>query len=174
MILAFGKHVSEEFRVRVMEICHQLGIDPNWLMACIAFESAETFSASIRNAAGSGAVGLIQFMPSTAMVMGTTIEELAAMSPEQQLGSVYQYFKWRSGRIHSLEDLYMCILWPSGIGKPLDYVLFDKNDPNHPARYIQNRGLDWNHDGKITKQEASHAVREKLVKGLSEEHALEI
>lgn len=41
-------------------------------MAAMAFESGETFSPSIKNAAGSGAVGLIQFMPSTAKALGTS------------------------------------------------------------------------------------------------------
>ena len=65
-MLAWGKKVSKPFRDRVTQIGTSLQLDPNFLMACIAFESNETFSASVQNAAGSGAVGLIQFMPGTA------------------------------------------------------------------------------------------------------------
>ncbi|MFZ0930716.1 MAG: transglycosylase SLT domain-containing protein [Syntrophobacteraceae bacterium] len=171
-MLAWGKKVSEEFREKVTDICKELGTDPDNLMACMAFESGKTFSPSIKNAAGSGAVGLIQFMPATAQALGTTTEDLAAMTAEEQLDYVAKYFSPRKDEISSLEDVYMAILWPAAIGKPLDYVLFDKDDPDHPKRYIQNQGLDIDRDGKITKAEASNRVREKLEKGLLDEYAL--
>ncbi len=58
----------------------------------------------------------------------------------------------------SLEDLYMAILWPRAVGKPLDYVLF-----SHPSlAYQQNNGLDANKDGNITKAEAATKVRNQL------------
>jgi hypothetical protein len=170
-MLAWGKKVTKEFRDKVVHICDELGTDPNFLMAAMAFESGETFSPSIRNAAGSGAVGLIQFMPSTAAALGTTPEELSSMSPEVQLNYVLKYFTPNAGRLKNLEDVYMAILWPAGVGKPMDYVLFDKNDPAHPKRYIQNAGLDFNKDGKITKAEAGNKVRKKLEKGLQPEFA---
>ena len=46
-----------------------------------AISTGDIFRANIKNAAGSGAVGLIQFMPSTARSLGTTSERLAAMTP---------------------------------------------------------------------------------------------
>jgi hypothetical protein len=171
-MLAWGKKVSEEFREKVNDICQELGTEPDYLMACMAFESGETFSPSIENAAGSGAVGLIQFMPATAQALGTTSEDLAAMTAEEQLEYVAKYFSPRKDKLSSLEDVYMAILWPAAIGEPLDYVLFDKDDPEHPKRYIQNQGLDVDKDGKITKAEASGMVRKKLEKGLLPEFAL--
>lgn len=165
-MLAWGKKVSKKFRNRVKEIAANLETDPNFLMACMAFESAGTFSSSIKNGAGSGAVGLIQFMPSTAQALGTTTERLAAMSAVKQLEYVEQYFSWTKGKLKTLEDVYMAILWPSAIGKPQNYVLFDKNDPAHPKRYIQNAGLDFNKDGLITKAEVARKVRKKLDDGL--------
>ena len=74
--LAWGRKVSQTFRDRVFWIGDELAIDPDFLMACMAWESAETFRANIKNAAGSGATGLIQFMPSTARALGTTAEAL--------------------------------------------------------------------------------------------------
>jgi len=65
----------------------------------------------------------------------------------------------------------MAILWPAAIGKPDDYVLFAKGDPQHPRRYIQNAGLDFNHDGVITKKEAAATVRKNLDKGLRPQFA---
>ncbi|GLK89291.1 transglycosylase SLT domain-containing protein [Pseudomonas turukhanskensis] len=170
-MLAWGQKVSKPFRDRVIGMSTTLGVDPNFLMACMAFESGETFSPSIKNAAGSGAVGLIQFMPSTAQALGTTSQQLAAMSAVKQLDFVEKYFLPRAGKLKSLEDVYMAILWPVAIGKPLDFVLFDKSDPQHPKRYIQNAGLDFNRDGKITKAETAAKVRAKLEKGLQAENA---
>jgi len=171
-IIAWGAKVSRAFVTRVLSICNFLEINPNWLMACMAFESAETFSPSIKNSAGSGAVGLIQFMPSTAAVLGTSIEKLSKMSALTQLDYVEAYFDSFSGKLKNLQDVYMTILWPGAIGKPLSYVLFDKSDIQHPKRYIQNKGLDWNKDGKITKEEASAHIAEKLHKGFLVENAL--
>lgn len=168
-MIAWGNKVSAPFRNKVLEVCINIGADPNHLMACMAFESGETFSPSVKNAAGSGAIGLIQFMPSTAQALGTTTDKLAAMSAVKQLDYVELYFKPKSGKLKTLEDVYMAILWPAAIGSPLDYVLFAKNDPDHPKRYIQNAGLDFNSDGVITKAEAANKVRLKLEKGLKPE-----
>ncbi|MSR14152.1 MAG: hypothetical protein EXR86_06210 [Gammaproteobacteria bacterium] len=89
------------------------------------------------------------------------------MSAVRQLDYVERYFLPRAGKLRTLEDVYMAILWPAAIGKPLDHVLFAKNDPLRPKRYIQNAGLDFNRDGLITKAEAADKVRRKLDKGLS-------
>lgn len=73
MKIAWGAVVTPDFCKAVIATCKNLGIpDPSYLMACIAFETGETFSPAIKNSAGSGAVGLIQFMPSTAKALGTT------------------------------------------------------------------------------------------------------
>lgn len=88
------------------------------------------------------------------------------MSAVKQLDYVEKYFIWTRGKLKTLEDVYMAILWPSAIGKPQNYVLFDKNDPVRPKRYIQNAGLDFNKDGLITKAEAARKVQKKLDEGL--------
>jgi hypothetical protein len=170
-MLAWGKKVSKPFRDRVVQMGSTLKVNPDFLMACMAFESGGSFSPSIRNAAGSGAVGLIQFMPSTAQALGTTTQQLAAMSAVRQLDYVEKYFLPRAGKLKTLEDVYMAILWPAAIGKPLSYVLFDKRDATHPKRYIQNAGLDFNKDGLITKAETAAKVRRQLDKGLLPENA---
>ena len=164
--MAWGKKVSPEFRDRVAWIANDLGVDSNHLMAVMAFESAETFRADIRNAAGSGATGLIQFMPSTARGLGTTTQSLAAMRPEDQLNWVHKYFKPYKGRLKSISDVYMAVLWPKGIGQPEDYPLWDKS--NRPTTYRQNAGLDINRDGTITKREAASKVQDKLSRGMSD------
>lgn len=92
-VVAWGAKVSPNFKRKVLEITTRLEISPDFLMACMAFESGETFSPAVRNAAGSGATGLIQFMPSTAKALHTTTDALAAMSAEQQLVYVERYFR---------------------------------------------------------------------------------
>jgi len=141
-----------------------------WLMACIAWESGETFSPSIRNAAGSGATGLIQFMPATARGLGITVEHLAQMTAESQLLYVEKYFLPYRGRLNTLSDVYMAILWPAAIGKPENALLWDA--ATRPTTYRQNAGLDVNKDWRITKEEAASKVARKLRKGLAPENAL--
>ncbi len=158
--LAWGARVSAEFRRRVRQIGAELGIDPNFLMAVMAFETGETFSPSIRNP-GSGATGLIQFLPSTARGLGTTTDQLAAMTAEQQLDYVARYFRPYRGRLATIEDVYMVVLWPKAVGAANATVLFAA-----PSReYELNRGLDRNGDGQVTKEEAAAPVRAKLSKG---------
>lgn len=162
--LAWGNKVSPAFRERVFAICKDLALDPDYLMSCMAWESGETFSPSIRNGAGSGAVGLIQFMPATATGLGTNTEALAALTAEQQLEYVHRFFKpWR-GRLMSLSDHYMAILWPKAIGRPESSALWAKDAK--PTTYRQNAGLDLNRDGVITKAEAASCVQKKLERGM--------
>ena len=163
--IAFSNRVSPEFLTKVVDIANYIGIEPDWLMACIAFETGGTFSPGVRNKAGSGATGLIQFMPATAKALGTTTEALAALSAEDQLDYVYRYFKPYAGRLHSLEDCYMAILWPRGIGKPMEAGV---GEDTHPVTYRQNNGLDLDGDRVITKREATEKVRRLLVAGLAE------
>lgn len=165
--LSWGKKVSKTFRDRIHWIAEALELPPSTgasdLMDCIAWESAETFSPSIRNAAGSGATGLIQFMPKTAISLGTTVQALARMSAEDQLNFVYKYFLPFKGRLRNLGDVYMAILWPAGVGKPDSYVLWEKG--KRPTTYRQNAGLDVNRDERITRAECLVKIREKAARG---------
>lgn len=148
--IAWGAKVSQTFRDRVWWICDTLAFNPDDLMTCMAWESGRTFSADVKNMAGSGATGLIQFMPSTAKSLGTTTAHLASMTPEDQLNYVYKYLRPWGGRVKTLSDMYMTILWPAAVGKPDDYVLFKDG-----VAYRQNAGLDVNKDAKVTKAEAA-------------------
>lgn len=177
--LAWGKKVNQDFRDRVWWIADELTkfqgalFDANHLMACMAFESGESFSASKKNPASS-ATGLIQFMNSTAAELGTTTAKLAAMKDEDQLRYVYKYFVMqiqRHGAIRTLEDCYMAILWPNAVGKPSEYPLFVNDVQKLRDAYDVNKGLDKNKDNRITKAEAAAKVYEKLVKGLQSDLA---
>lgn len=166
-LLAWGSRVSQTFRERVRWIATDLKIDANFIMACMAWETGEKFTADVKNMAGSGATGLIQFMPTTAIELGTTVAKLAVMTAEDQLNFVYKYFALqikRHGPLVTLEDVYMSILFPKAVGESSGYVLFDKSKT--PTAFRQNAGLDSNKDGKVTKYEAGAHVRDKLTKGL--------
>ncbi|WBO22314.1 lysozyme family protein [Sphingomonas abietis] len=163
--LAWGRKVSPAFRDRVRAIADGLGCSASDLMACMAWETGRTFSPSVRNGAGSGAVGLIQFMPQTAGQLHTTTAKLAALTAEQQLDYVDLYFRPYRGRLHNLGDLYCAILWPAGVGKPDSTVLFGKGGAN-PKLYLQNAGLDLDHDGDITRGEVTAKVQALLAQGL--------
>jgi hypothetical protein len=165
-MLAWGRCVSKRFRERLVATAADLQIEPNFLMACIAFETGRTFDPALRNASGSGAVGLIQFMPSTAQALGTTTAKLARMSAPKQLDYVARYFAPSRGRLTTLADVYMAILWPAAVGKPDTFVLFDRQDPDHPRRYVQNAGLDFDRNGVITKAEATARIARLLTEGL--------
>lgn len=173
-LLPWGAKVDDAFIDKLFEICERMGWGPDLaddLMGCMAFESGRTFSPAIRNAAGSGATGLIQFMPATARDLGTTTDDLAKMSAEDQLEYVYAYFtkyRWHE-RVKQLEDMYMAILMPKYISSPVGTVLF--NDGRRA--YTQNRGLDANQDGRITKAEAAAKVRAVYLEGYANGNARE-
>lgn len=149
--------VNDEFKDKVIQIAANLKTDPNFLMAVMSFETGGSFSPSIRNRF-TNATGLIQFMPKTAKGLGTTLEELAKMSQLRQLDFVELHFMPFRGRLKTLEDAYMAVLYPVAIGKGDGHVLFKK-----PTKaYSQNSGLDLNGDGLITVKEAAERVRRRF------------
>lgn len=162
--LAWGARVSPAFRDRLFLLCANLGWSedhPSWLMACMAFETGRTFAPNIRNP-GSGAVGLIQFLPSTARRLGTSADKLAKLTAEGQLGYVERYLSPFAGRVRDLDDLYMAILWPAAVGAPADSLLWRSGS----FPYAANRGLDLDRNGRITKREAARKPRDLLAEGL--------
>lgn len=74
--------ITKEFMQKVEDISNKLQINPDDLMAVMAFES--WFDPAAKNPSSS-ATGLIQFMGSTAQGLGTSIEELSKMSGVEQL-----------------------------------------------------------------------------------------
>ncbi|KAB0886874.1 hypothetical protein FZI56_21510 [Cronobacter sakazakii] len=155
--LIFGSRVSQEFRIAVRDVGKELSIDPNWMMAVMAFETGRTFSPYIKNP-GSSATGLIQFTSGTAASLGTSTTKIARMSaPEQIRGPVRDYFNQFKGRINGLTDTYMAVFAPIGIGKPDDFVLYSA-----PSReYNANAGLDKDRKGYITRLDCAARVNEE-------------
>jgi hypothetical protein len=80
---------------KITEVASKVGVDPTWLSALIAFES--NYDPQSRNLAGSGARGLIQFMPDTAQsYFKMSADQLVATYPDfdsQMDNAVLPYFQ---------------------------------------------------------------------------------
>lgn len=152
------ENTDQDFKDKVMQIADSVKVNPNYLMAVMSFETGGSFSPKIKSLSGSGATGLIQFMPPTARGLGTTIQALEQMSALEQLDYVAKHFAPFKNRLKTLEDAYMAVLYPVAVGKGADHVLFKKGT----AHYAQNRGLDINGSGEITVGEAAAKVRARL------------
>lgn len=125
MSLIYENKVPSSYRVafvaKVREVSTKLGINPNWLMAIINWESAGSFSPSITNSIG--ATGLIQFMPKTAIGLGTTTAKLRNMTAVQQMEYVYKYFLPYKSKIKGYVDMYLATIFPIAVGKPNEWVI---------------------------------------------------
>ena len=142
------------FANKVITISNQLNINPDWLMVVMKFESG--LNSKAQNTT-SGATGLIQFMPSTAIGMGTTTTDLYNMSNVEQLDYVYLYLSKFAGEIRSLTDLYLTVFYPVAIGKSEDYIL-GNTDEQRKKIARQNKIFDTNNDGYITKAEVKQYI----------------
>ena len=140
------------FMESVETVSSNLGIPSEELLRAMHFETGGTFSTSIKNPTGS-ATGLIQFVEPTAKSLGTSTAELAKMTREEQMVYVEKYLTPYKGRMKDFGDIYMAIHLPVAIGKSNDYVIYD-NQTLRTRAYKQNKGLDANKDGKVTKGEA--------------------
>lgn len=165
MKIAWGARCRPEFIAKVRAIAAAIGCDPSHLMAAMYFES-RLDPAAVNPS--SNATGLIQFMPSTAEGLGTTVDALREMGALEQLDFVASYFAPFAGKLRSLSDLYMAILWPAAVGAPDDSVIF----PAGSKALLANRGLDIDHDGEVTKAEAASFVAKALENGLQPGNAV--
>ena len=80
------------------------------------------------------------------------------MTAIEQLDYVYMYLKPYAGKMTTISDIYMAVLWSKAVGKDENYVLWKSGS----KQYKQNIGLDINNDGQITKAEATHKVLERM------------
>ena len=164
-MLLFEEKVSQNrtaFVARVKKLAKTYNINPNWLMSLFNSETGGTFRADIYNMAGSGAVGLIQFMPKTAQDLGVTTSYLASLSNVEQLDWVEKYLHRQLiniGRssINDYDDLYLLVFYPVAVGKPDSFVI-----PLSGIGYSQNSGIDMNHDGVITVSDFKAFIRSKI------------
>lgn len=122
-------NVSKSDLNELMRITDKYGIPFEWMVNLINHESARTFNPAITNSIG--ATGLIQFLKSTAIGLGTTTDELRKMTFKQQLVYVDKFLYGNlkrhltpDGKIpktFTQGDIFMAIFTPAAIGKP-DYI----------------------------------------------------
>ena len=151
-----------QFIEKVRYISDKLGIDPNWIMYVMFFESGLNHRAQNTK---TNATGLIQFMPSTAAYLGTTTAELLQMSNVEQLDFVYAYLKPYRGDMESLVDVYLAVFFPVAIGQRAEYI-FQTSKLSASKIAEQNNIFDLNHDGILTKGE----VEAKILTGVPSEY----
>ena len=127
MALLFENRIKgsdrSSFIGKVKQVSYMLGYDPQWLMFVMNNESG--FNASAINPR-SGATGLIQFMPETALWLGTSISELRSMTRNQQLDWVMKYYqKWKkSGKTaRNSTDLALITFYPYAVNQPDNYKI---------------------------------------------------
>lgn len=149
----FVKTNRENFLIKVQKIACELGIDANWLMFVMYFES-RLWEQAVNPI--SGATGLIQFMPRTARSLGTTVEQLKQMTNVEQLDYVLKYLKPHKAKMKSWVDVYLAVFYPVAIGKPDTWAI------TRPIVAKQNPIFDINKDGKIEISEIKTALRRHI------------
>ncbi len=118
---AYG--ISSELADLVVSTAAAVQADPGHLAALINYETAGTWSPSVKNP-NSSATGLIQFLESTAQDLGTSTAQLATMTAVEQMAYVQAYLVGKAktyGPLSIESDLYMSVFYPKAIGKGLDY-----------------------------------------------------
>src|SRR5688572_20617549 len=96
------------------------GYPKDSLLKSILFETAGTLSTTIQNQY-SGAIGLIQWLPSTLVPFSLTVNAVRSMNFLQQLNLIRTCLKpYRTKLLNSSDplDFYLAILYPALIGKP--------------------------------------------------------
>jgi murein DD-endopeptidase MepM/ murein hydrolase activator NlpD len=84
---------DRSFRLALHRESANMGIPAQWLADVMGYETAGTFASDKYNYGGSGAVGIIQFMPATLAAYGYTPEQFAGFTNVQQLSVAVQYLE---------------------------------------------------------------------------------
>jgi len=140
-----------------------LGVNIQDILAVIQKESG--FNPAARNSK-SGASGLIQFMPRTAKSLGTSVEEIRAMSGTEQIPLIQKYFWPYRGKLNSIEDLYLVTFLPAALNLTDNFVVGIKNSKDkiwgieQGALYSQNKGFDADKKGYYTVGDIKNSIRQ--------------
>ena len=148
-----------DFTNKLNKIANALGVKSSDLLTIMNFESR--VDPSKYNETGSGAVGLIQFMPDTAAALGTSTAKLSKMSAVEQLDYVYLYYKQYIRPGASLSDLYLATFYPAALNQSDNFVIGKQGAAGIlGAIYSQNAAaLDINKDGVITVGDVRSAIK---------------
>ena len=128
-----------EFNGKLKEVAGKLKVDPQALWKIIKFESDGIPS---KQNPFTKATGLIQFMPKTAIGLGTSIEDLASMSAIDQLDYVYKFYKntgLRPGS--SVVQMYLKTVLPAFSHEGDDFVVGKQGAKKEFLPGVQNFSL---------------------------------
>lgn len=138
----------EAYANELVKVAKTVNWRPEWLAAVIEFESGHNPKAINPT---SNATGLIQFMPSTALGLGTSTQALYQMTRLQQLSYVEKYlFPYRKS-VKDFYDAYASVFLPLLLGKSDSYVIPDVYIQWNPL-FKKYSGLDGN-PSNVTKME---------------------
>lgn len=144
------EYFDEDARKKIRELAKEINVSSEWLYKL--FYKEARLNPYATNPI-SGAQALIQFMPSTAKNLGTSVEELSEMSVEKQLPFIKLYLERinPSLKFDSFTDLYMAVFYPYYIGADDACVIGSEVSPNYVEKVAkQNRGIDKNKNNSIT------------------------
>ena len=160
------KNLDSAFLDRVKEIASKVKCDYRDLLGVMNSESGLNPTARNKD---SGAIGLIQFTDiaikdlNNVYGLNLTKEKIAKMSAMEQLDLVEKYllrsksFKFNSSQQLDSADLYAIVYRPAFAGKD---VIATRNDG---LTYSQNKGLDMDKDGVISRQDLAQVVQNKRI-----------
>lgn len=159
-----SEKLDSNFLNRVKEIAQKLNCDYKDLLALMNSESG----IKTDNWNGSTAVGLIQFTDASVAELNNkyglnlTKEKIARMSPMEQLDLVEKYltiaksYNFAPNERLSAGDLYAITFLPGRAGQD---ILCRRGE----KFYSQNKGLDLNNDGVISKQDLENKLAKKHI-----------
>lgn len=159
-----SEKLDSKFLNRVKEIAQKLNCDYKDLLALMNSESG----IKTNNWNGSTAVGLIQFTDASVAELNNkyglnlTKEKIARMSPMEQLDLVEKYltiaksYNFAPNERLSAGDLYAITFLPGRAGQD---ILCRRGE----KFYSQNKGLDLNNDGVISKQDLENKLAKKHI-----------
>ena len=167
---------KDDFINKVILISSELGYNPNWLMVIMNSETGGSFSSSKESTLGSvgnKAVGLIQFMPSTAISLGTTSAKLKSMNRVDQLDYVKKYYqnteKMIGKKPTSFDQLYLMTFYPNAINKPDSYVFGSEVSDQRAIQIYKQNPMAKNSNQKLTLGDFKAWLKKILDNSISKE-----
>lgn len=138
------------FHDRLKTISKDLGVKSSDLLRIMEFESGMDPAAT--NKEGSGARGLIQFMPKTALsTFGKTADWIATLSAYDQLLYVWGFYRRNKlPKGASLGDIYLVTFMPAALGKPDDFALGKKGAYNKKVWDV-DLGINWDQNSQFSR-----------------------
>lgn len=153
---AVDDKLGDGFSDKLADVAKNINCDPEDLLTVLYSESS--LDPDAKNP--SGAIGIMQFMPSTLKELGYTTEDIENMSAIEQLDVVQQYFEknnyYHKGEKLTAAQLYAMVLAP---GRADGEVLYTQGKDGQA--YAQNEGLDIDDNGTIAMTDLDKRMQNK-------------